>query len=176
MVALNGTPLNGTPLNGTPTNSRWLAPSTPPTLPTQGHDFDEVTYIDLVGINKPRQDASSASEHAPRSSTDLIPWPAPDPFELERAQLVSELAIAKDRAAGVRARVARRESEMKAALRAEFVAVRGVLDQMERQHDARIAAVRAAAKADVEQILGEARGAEFRRSSTAEPQRASDAD
>ena len=173
MVALNGSPLNGTPLNGTPVLSRWLAP---PTLPTDGHDVDEVTYIDVVGMNKPRQDTSFTSEHAAPSSTDLIPWPAPDPFELERAQLVSELAIARERAATVRARVAGRQAEMKAALRAEFVAVRGVLDEMERLHDARIAAVRAASQTDVERILAAARGTELGQSPTAEPWRASDAD
>ena len=172
MVALNGTPLNGSPLNGTPMTGRWLAP---PMLPSQRHTIDDVTYIDVAGMNGPSQQSSSATEQVPAPAPDPNPWPAPDPFELERARLVAETAVAKERADGLKARVARRESEMKVALRAEFAAVRGVLDEMERQHEARIAAVRAAAQADIERILAEARRTGTGQSG-AEPSGASNAD
>ena len=165
--------MNGTPLNGTQMNGRWLAPLT---LPSQDHNLDGLTYIEVAGMNRPSQHSSSASEQVSPSSSDPVPWPAPDPFEPERARLVVEIATAKERAAGLKARLARRESEMKSALRAEFVAVRGVLAEMERQHDATIAAVRAAAQADVEHILAEAGRTESGRSSAAEPSGASDAD
>ena len=150
VVALNGTPLNGTPVKG-----RWIAPSTLPAVPTQSHNVDGVTYIDVQGMDIPRQDALSATEQA-SSSANPSPWPAPDPFDLERARLVYEIAAANERVAGVRARIAIRESEMKVALRAEFVAARRVIAEMEREHEARIAAVSAAAEADVERILAEA--------------------
>jgi hypothetical protein len=172
VVALNGTPLNGAPLNGTPMNGHRLAP---PGLPSQRHNIDEVTYSDVTGMNGSSQQASSASEQVSAPSADPVPWPAPDPSDLERERLVAEVAAANERAGSIMARVARRESEMKAALRAEFVAVRGVLDEMERQHDARIAAVRAATQAEVERILAEAGRIESGRSSSTEPSGASDA-
>jgi hypothetical protein len=64
---------------------------------------------------------------------------------------------------------------MKVALRAEFTAARGVIAEMEREHEARIAAVRAAAQAEVERILAEARRTQGRQSSAAKSSGASDA-
>ena len=152
MVMLNGTPLNGSQLHG-----RWMAPTALPTLPTPGFKIDNGTYNDVFGTESPRHDASWATENVAQSEAAPAPWPAPDPFEVERARLVSEIATANERAASVRESSARREADRRAALRAEFVAARRVLDEMERQHAAKIAAVRKAAETDVKRILDEAR-------------------
>ena len=85
-------------------------------------------------------------------------WPAPDPADVEWARLVTEIAEAKAQAADLRSRIAVRRSAVKAALRAEFVVARRVLGDMEREHESKIAAIRAAAAADVKRIRAEANG------------------
>lgn len=151
MVALNG--LNGSQLHG-----RWRAPTTLPTvLPTKGRNIDHVTHIDIQGTDTPRHDASRVTENASPSAGDPAPWPAPDPFDVERARLMSEIATAKERATSVRASIASRETEMRAALRTEFAAARRVLDEMESEHATKIAAVRTAVETEVARILAEAR-------------------
>jgi hypothetical protein len=154
---------------------RWMAPPTLATTPTQGHNIDDVTALDAHDTDDSPHDSLSATNDASPPSANHLPWPAPDPFEMERARLVSEIATVKERAANVRARITSRELEMKVALRAEFTAARGVLAEMEREHEARIAAVRAAAQAEVERILAEARRTQGRQSSAAKSSGASDA-
>jgi hypothetical protein len=139
--------LNGTAANGVSVHNKWLAPLAFP-IQDLGNDCDGATYVDIQEIETPRNAASEVESQ---------PWPAPDSLEVQRARLVSEIADANGRAANLRAVNAIRQSELKAALRAEFVVARRALGDMEREHEARIVEIRAAAQADVERILADAR-------------------
>jgi hypothetical protein len=85
------------------------------------------------------------------------PLGIPDDLEQQRARLQAEIA-----AAGSRAQAARHRSEIndvaaRSALRVELAATREQLDEMERRHQAAVAAIRESAKREVDRILAEAR-------------------
>jgi len=83
--------------------------------------------------------------------------PAAADIGVERSRLEAEIAAVKARAVAARERAARRDTEMREALQAELAASRERLTSMERDHDAMVAEVRAAARREVERILSEGR-------------------
>ena len=86
-------------------------------------------------------------------------WPAaqPDEFDRERSRLEAEIAVAKARTAVARHRVAQREAEVHAALRAEILDSQEQLAEMERDHESAVTAVREAARVEAARIIATAR-------------------
>jgi hypothetical protein len=128
MVALNGTPANGY-ASSPVLELSWKSP--PPVLVPE-HEM-----------------SARASES----------WPSPEQEFLdgEGKRLETEIATARQRAADAAARVADSRVELRKRLRAELSAARELLDEMQRQHDASIAAARADEQRSVDRILAEAR-------------------
>ena len=95
---------------------------------------------------------------SPAPSPAADPWPESplDDFERQRPRLEGEIAAAKARTAAARQRTAAREAEVRAALRAELVASKESVAEIERECDIAIANVRKAAQIEVERILAEA--------------------
>jgi hypothetical protein len=75
----------------------------------------------------------------------------------EQAQLEAGIAAAKARAAAARDRGARRDADIRAALKIEVELSQARLAEMERQHQIAITMLREAASTEVERILSEAR-------------------
>ena len=116
-------------LNGTPVNgSGWE----PPPVPL-------IRLEDAVPVWPPASNS----------------WPgdAPDEVELERARLEAEIAATKAQAAAAR----RRDTEIRAALHAEVVALQQRVAEMEQQHDMDLVQIREDAQAEVARILSDAR-------------------
>lgn len=80
-------------------------------------------------------------------------------LEDERTRLEVEIAAAEERLAAAKQRVAQRDADARAALRAEIVAARNTIAEMERLHAEAIEQVRESARLEVERILEEARRA-----------------
>jgi hypothetical protein len=139
MVALNGRPMNGS----------WVAPSPAP------HDGSSAPPVRMRAI---ADHPANAQSEVPVSSPAADPWPDPplDDLERQRARLEGEIAAARARTAAARERAAARDAEMRAALRAELVASKESVDEIERECDISIAKVREAAQIEVERILAEA--------------------
>jgi hypothetical protein len=138
VVALNGVPVNGY-ANGPSTSSDVAA------------DF---AVIEMSWKDQPPDLLPEPERAAPADS-----WPGPEQefLDRERARLEAEIATAQQRAADATARVAARRAELRESLRAELSVARESLGQMQRHHDASIAAVRATEQRSVERILAEAR-------------------
>ena len=134
---MNGVPMNGVPMNGVPMNG----------VPMNGSARDHA--------DPPEEAASTRPVLAYRAADS---WPTEkDDLDAERARLEAEIAAAAARAAAARARAAARDAEVRAVLRAELMASKEALTDMERQHDVTIAMVREAAAAEVTRIMAEAR-------------------
>lgn len=116
------------------------------------------------------QTAADDAPDAEPTSTDAVKrlgdWlvtlkqPAEDEPELvddERARLERELEAAQQRMGAARERLAARDAEMRAALRAEVVVAQERLDELERRHTDDLRSVREAGRAEAERIIAEAR-------------------
>ena len=101
----------------------------------------------------------------PAGTGDEQPSPSDQPspnnsdtdLEQELLSLEAELRATTAKAAAIRARVAERELEVRAALRSELDASRVVLAELERQHEVTVAMIEEAARVEVDRILAGAR-------------------
>ena len=73
----------------------------------------------------------------------------------ERAQLEAALAAKADALEAAKERLQQKEALIKSVLRDELLASRERLAAMDRDHDERVAAIRAAARAEVERLAEE---------------------
>lgn len=130
-------------------NGSWVAPSLAP------HDGSSSP---TVGMRAIADHPSNSQNEVPAPSPAADPWPESplDDFERQRPRLEGEIAAAKARTAAARQRTAAREAEVRAALRAELVASKDSVAEIERECDIAIANVRKAAQIEVERILAEA--------------------
>jgi hypothetical protein len=136
-------------LNGTPANGFAHGPST---LSSDPADFAviQMSWKGQLPDLLPRPEA-------PASPPENWPSPEQEFLASERMRLEAEIAAARQRAADASARVAARRAELRELLQAELAAARESLDEMQRQHDASMALVRADEQRSVERILAEAR-------------------
>jgi hypothetical protein len=141
--------MNGTPMNGRPINGSWVAPSSAP------YDASGAPAAGMRAIaDHPSNGQSEVSVPSPAAD----PWPdlPLDDLEQQRPRLEGEIAAAKARTAAARERAAARDAEVRAALRAELVASKESVAEIERDCDITIANIRKAAQIEVERILAEA--------------------
>ncbi len=140
-MALNGSPLNGTGFNGSALNGTGLNGSLPHLHPTPSQGIPVTPSAD-VGA-------------ADRSFGEI---------DDERARLEAELASASARVAAAHQRLAVRDAEMRATLRAELVASKDTLARMEREYEMAIAMVRQAGRDEADRLRAAARQAIAQRS------------
>lgn len=74
-------------------------------------------------------------------------------LEAERQRLEAQIAATSARILAARSRADQRDAEIGALLRDDLVASQDYIAEMERQHDSAVAAVRAAAEAEIAAIL-----------------------
>ena len=93
------------------------------------------------------------------TSHGIDPWRdlALGELEAERARLEAEIASAKSRTAAARHRMAERDAEVRAALRAELLASKETVTELERHHQTELAAIEERAHAEVVRINAESR-------------------
>lgn len=105
-------------------------------------------------------------------------WPQAeeDEFEIERRRIDAQLAAARTRVIAARQLAETREVELRLALRAEIVASQESLAAMSRDHECTLAAIRTAARDEVESILAEARRPVARNANVGGDQSGSDDD
>ena len=127
VVELNGTPRNGSRLHRSMPVFDWRQEA-------------ELLWLPAEGPLPPAVDKPGAADTC-----------------VERSRLEAEIAAAKARSVAARERAARRDTEMREALQSELAASREQLTSMERDHDAMVEEVRAAARREVERILNEGR-------------------
>lgn len=116
--------------------------------PTNGHDAVDAPTVS-VAIHQPVAvwpPVDDAWPEAPTSEHDL-----------ERPRLEAEIAAAKARAAAARHRVAERDDDIRAALRAELRASQEGLARMEREHDDAVERVLRDAQTEADRIVARAR-------------------
>ena len=94
-----------------------------------------------------------AEQHAASSLADVrIETPSHE-LEAERQRLEAQIAATHARILAARNRADQRDAEIGALLHADLVASQDYIAEMERQHDNAVAAVRAAAEAEIAAIL-----------------------
>jgi len=77
----------------------------------------------------------------------------PDDGAAERARLEAAIAAAISRTAAARHRRAERDAEIRAALREEVLATQALLDEMDRNHQEALAALRETTQAEIARII-----------------------
>ena len=128
MAGLNGTSHNGTSHNGTSHSG------------TSHNATLEPSIALLLG---------------PAATAGAQPPPADD--EQELLLLEAKLSATTAKVLATRARIAARDLQVRAALRAELDASRMALAELERQHEVTVAMIEEAARIEVARILADAR-------------------
>ena len=77
-----------------------------------------------------------------------------DEFAAEHARLEAAIATANARTAAARHRIASSEATTRASLRDEVLATQATLAEMDREHQAALAALRISNNAEIERITG----------------------
>jgi hypothetical protein len=144
--------VNGTSLNGSSPTGSWLAPA------MWSFDGTDLAIVDTgwIGLVHQKAPEEMPDDNAP-PAVGSQPCPPPADFEAEQARLESAIAVANERVAAAKVRVAVCQAKIEAALRVELAEFQESVAELEGQHEETLAAVRAAAQAEVDRILTGAR-------------------
>ena len=97
----------------------------------------------------------ATSGHINMAAADAWSSPVTDDLEAERRRLEREIAEARELIARAEARSVDRDIEVRAILRAELLASKEAIAEMERNHEQDLAAIRESVRAEIEQIRAE---------------------
>lgn len=98
---------------------------------------------------------SAKAGHNNMAAADVWSLPVIDDLEAERRRLEREIAEARALIARAEARSVERDAEVRSMLRAELLASKKTIAEMERNHEQDLAIVRESVRAEIEQIRAE---------------------